>query len=247
MCLCHIDDFEVSIFLTETSTRHSLLTKRKHFREKVPAKLQSNSSRLIDETNNEPVDVEAEYAPILLREESDDNINLDTIPAADEAAATNVARRSKRPRGEEALTDSDSDFHPRDDSGDVPAIEINSDDDEEGAGPPPSKRSRRRVTLGDDDAEGGEAEDPDEKKKLAMEISYEGFAIHGLCLCLVVRRREPTIRMPGSNTVKTAPVGTTTNKSGNVEGRPTGHAVMENWITSTQIPAGSEVGEGVGA
>jgi hypothetical protein len=33
MILMLVEDFEVSIFLTETSTRHSLLTKQKHFRE----------------------------------------------------------------------------------------------------------------------------------------------------------------------------------------------------------------------
>src|SRR5271156_2518737 len=55
-----LDDFEVSIFLTETSTRHSLLTKHKHFREKGKDGLKSNSDKLTgaEATSNEAIQVE---------------------------------------------------------------------------------------------------------------------------------------------------------------------------------------------
>jgi hypothetical protein len=225
------------MFLTETSTRHSLLTKRKHFRDKVPGKLKSNSSRLIDETNTSPVDVEGHSVPILLREESDDdNINLDAIPAVDERTGP---RRNKRQRGE-VVADSDSDFEPLDGDRDVAAIEINSDDDDEEVSSRPPKRTRRLAALDDDK---DETEDPDDKKKMAMEISYEGFAIYGLCLCLIVKRRESTARTGGSR--PSAGTTTSTTLSGNEIG-PGGHATMENWITSTQIPIEAEAAEGAG-
>ena len=69
-----IDDFEVSIFLTETSTRHALLTKHKHFHDTTQTKLTSNSGRLIGETNEAPIDVDiaTELAPALRREESEE-------------------------------------------------------------------------------------------------------------------------------------------------------------------------------
>jgi len=235
--LFQTDDFEVSIFLTETSTRHSLLTKRKYFREKVPGKLQSNSSKLIDETNNEPFDVD-DNVPIL-REDSDDYVNLEAIPTLDGTPTTKRSRRNKRQRGD-AVAESDSELE-SDGNGYVPAIEINSDD-EEIVRPPPSKRSRRGVaTLGDD--EDDDAEDPDDKKKMALEISYEGFAIYGLCLCLIVKRREPTLRPSGN--ARAASTGTTATRSGN-DVRPSGHAVMENWIASTQVPAGADAAEDAG-
>ncbi|KAL2201839.1 hypothetical protein CC79DRAFT_1345477 [Sarocladium strictum] len=195
------DEFEVSMFLTETTTRHSLLAKKKHFREKLPSKMQSNSNKLIAESDFAPVDLDA--VPVL-REDSDGEdapLRLADIPLAQP--------RAQRKRATRPSEDNDSDEALDDD-----AIEIDSDD--EG---PPHKRTKG---LGD---YGGDEED---KKKLAMDISYEGFAIYGRVLCLVVRKRESATQ--GSR------------RAGNsANAKLDGQAKMENWITSTQMPVGDDV------
>ncbi|KAK9440408.1 hypothetical protein VB005_05036 [Metarhizium brunneum] len=202
------DDFEVSMFLTETSTRHSLLTKRKHFRDKGPRMMQSNSTKLIGETNIVPVDVDGEdEVPDLREEDGDDgdDVRLSDIPVA------SAQTRSKRHRDNGNSNARTQNSHVE--AGGQDAIEIDSDADE-----PASKRTR--FPDGPD-----EDEDEDDKKKLTMDVSYEGFAIYGRVLCLVVRKREnktPRPRQDGTN-------------------KPEGQASMENWITSTQIPVGEDV------
>ncbi|KAG6200868.1 hypothetical protein E4U35_000412 [Claviceps purpurea] len=196
------DDFEVSMFLTETATRHSLLSKKKHFRDKGLPMMQSNSTKLIDETNHVPVDVdgEQEIAAILREEDSDDgggNGRLSEIPVA----------RPKRRR--DTTT---SDLHTEESGGSDNAIDLDSDMER-----PVTKRARIPSALGEDASEGEE----DDKKKLAMDVSYEGFAIYGRVLCLVVRRRE--------------------NKTQRLRQDAEGQANMDNWITSTQIPVGEDV------
>jgi len=93
-----------------------------------------------------------------------------------------------------------------------------SGDDEE-AGPPPPKRRKEK----DVDRDGR-----DDKKKLAMDISYEGFAIYGRVLCLVVKRRDGWGARGGMPAVLSG--------GRSQPGRPGGQAMMENWITSTQLP-----------
>lgn len=65
--------------------------------------------------------------------------------------------------------------------------------------------------------------DTDDKKKLAMRTWYDGFSIYGRILCLVVKRR------------------------GNAKGKElaggTGQAMMEEWITSTQMAEGQMMDE----
>lgn len=190
------------MFLTETTTRHSLLTKKKHFRDKLPARMQSNSNKLIAESDQAPVDVDD--VPVL-REDSDDEggpSRLADIPLAQP--------RSLRKRPNRSTEEKGSEEQPEDE-----AIEIDSDEEE-----PPHKRTRG---LGDYGA------DEDEKKKLAMDISYEGFAIYGRVLCLVVRKRDNA---------------TQGNRKGNeaaANEKLDGQAKMENWITSTQMPAGEDM------
>ncbi|KAG5946735.1 hypothetical protein E4U59_003089 [Claviceps monticola] len=196
------DDFEVSMFLTETATRHSLLSKKKHFRDKGLPIMQSNSTKLIDETNHVPVDVdgEQEIAAILRDEDSDDgggNERLSEIPVA----------RPKRRR--DMAT---SDIHTEESGGSDNTIDLDSDTER-----PVTKRARIPSALGEEASEGEE----DDKKKLAMDVSYEGFAIYGRVLCLVVRRRE--------------------NKTQRLRQDAEGQANMDNWITSTQIPVGGDV------
>ncbi len=192
------------MFLTETSTRHSLLSKKKHFREKGPSMMQSNANKLIGETNDQPLDVdEADFAPIRIEEESGDeeNIDLSAIPTAD---AQGGAKRHR-----ESVADTSGVGHG---NADEAAIDLDSDGEE-----PPSKR-RREVPVLDSDNDGEE-----DKKKMAMDVSYEGFAIYGRVLCLVVKRRDGGAK---SNLSSASGVNAAT-----------GQAKMENWITSTQMPA----------
>ncbi|KAJ6789656.1 hypothetical protein PWT90_05595 [Aphanocladium album] len=165
--------------------------------------MQSNASKLVGESNDRPVEVDdADFAPIRLEEESDgeDSINLSAIPTVDTQSG---ARRDRELTADASGLAGDAE---------EAAIELDSDDDE-----PPSKRRREALGLGSDD----EAEE--DKKKMAMDVSYEGFAIYGRVLCLVVKRRDA-----GAKTNQSSASGSNAT---------TGQAKMENWITSTQIPA----------
>lgn len=189
------DDFEVSIFLTETSTRHSLLFKQKHFHDPGKAKIKSNSSKLTGDTDDTPIEVEdGPDMPVLRREESEEDVNLGDLPPADFPEVEELfvpeddddngrsRRSSKRPRA----TGDDG--------------EDSSSDSEE---MPEAKRKKE-----EEDEERG-----DDKKKMAMSTTYDGFAIYGRVLCLIVKRKD------------------TKGKA-----VPAGRAMMEDWITSTQMP-----------
>lgn len=248
----------MSIFLTETSTRHSLLYKHKHFRDTTQTKLTSNSTKLTGASKDAPIDVDdqshreeaaagsaaPDTPPVaLLREESDDDdvIALHDLPTLDQAetATEPIPRVAKRRRGGGEATPDEDDVahdtadvpgsdefeshHSEDDDGD--GLFVDQDSDEAGdTARPPAKRRKDDASAAED--EGGR----DEKKKMAMDISYEGFSIYGRVLCLVVKRREGG--------------GGGGNKGKGVAGRaktgqsapPGGQAMMENWITSTQIP-----------
>lgn len=198
------DDFEVSVFLTETSTRHSLLTKQKFFRDKGPSAIQSNASKLIAETNASPIDVDAnDFAPIRIEEDSDkEGVALSDIPSA------NTRGQAKRQRSNTVENDDSGEFEDAEDDSDS-VIDVDSD-----GHPPLSKRLRGAMKPPAEPE--GQFHD-DYKKKLAMDVSYEGFAIYGRVLCLIVKRKE--------------------NKTQQALG---GQAMMENWITSTQIPVGED-------
>lgn len=250
------DEFEVSIFLPETSTRHSLLYKHKHFRDKTQTKLTSNSTKLTGASRDAPVDAEGEEAlyggsdpvPLIRPEETEDNdvIDLDNIPTIgqDEADAafgeddTDAefisARRSKRRRSEGQPTGGETgDSDQGDDDGDfdVDDIQTGLTDDENGGSDEddmfvdqrPSKRRKEGEPEPGPEAEPVVGVRGDDKKKMAMDISYEGFAIYGRVLCLVVKPRGGAIRSTTSTRSQTA------TQLG-------GQAMMENWITSTQMP-----------
>jgi hypothetical protein len=183
------------MFLTETSTRHSLLTKQKHFRAPQKKGLQSNSQKLTGGTTDTAIEVED--VPAIRREESEeDALNLQDLPAADDFPAV------------EDLSDADSLFA-----------------DDDGDGPRASKRARAATNESSEPLPKRRAppeeEANDDKKKMAMETSYDGFAIYGRVLCLVVKRKDKK----GKGPAKTA-----------------GQAMMEDWITSTQLPAQEDEG-----
>jgi hypothetical protein len=250
------DEFEVSIFLTETNTRHSLLYKHKHFRDKTQTKLTSNSTKLTGASREAPINVEGREdlyngsdSPVLRREESDENeaVVLDDIPTLAEAqveeqpdAVTN--RRSKRRRGQSqprpaatARDDVGSDVDADDDYAPAQAVQIDSSAEDDGHSSDDDLFVDNRPSKRRKEKEAEPAPPADDKKKMAMDISYEGFAIYGRVLCLVVKRRggRPAQATAGSKSQ------TASSQAGN-------QAVMENWITSTQMPAaeGAEELEG---
>lgn len=194
-CADFVEDFEVSIFLTETSDRHSLLTKHKQFRETKPKQLISNSQKLTGNSNNDAIEVDD--VPAIPQEESEDDglDGLRGIPSIAEAEADSLfvdedvgPRRSKRPR-----------------------VPIHGDSE-----PDPSPESeplpkRRKDTEDEDEAI---AEPADTKKKMTMDVSYEGFSIYGRVLCLVVKKRDNRGKGPAGAS----------------------QAMMEEWITATQMP-----------
>lgn len=245
------DDFEVSIFLTETSTRHSLLYKHKHFRDTTQTRLTSNSSKLTGASREAPIDVEAPAegaeGTALVREEEpdDDAVALFDIPTLDEDETTPARvgsppsmRPSKRRRGRGTRLPRDD----GEDGGEPDAEILTSDDGGEG-----EEDGEDELFVGDDDSDGSAAAPPpakrrrdgarpaeheaqrDDKKKLAMDIRYEGFSIYGRVLCLVVKRRDG----PSAGGNAPARAG---RKSGQSAAPGGGQAVMENWITSTQMP-----------
>lgn len=158
-----LDDFEVSIFLTETSTSHAMLTKQKTFTQKP--RLESNASKLTSYFGNNSENAihvhDDEEAPaVLLQEEEDaDEIKLGDIP---EAAAGNTNKRSR---------DTDDDEHV--------FVQSEEDEEEEEAPQPRKKKSKVKDT----------AQDEDDKKKMGIKTAYEGFSIYGRILCLIVKRK----------------------------------------------------------
>ncbi|KAK7962220.1 uncharacterized protein PG986_003045 [Apiospora aurea] len=210
------DDFEVSIFLTETTTRHSLVTKHKHFHDTTQTKLTSNSGRLVGATHEAPLDVDmhaASGAITILREESDDeDLQLDAVPLAPASvtggAATAAAASNRPKRARRDTADAEADDGEQQQGGDS-VFEVIPSSDEDGD---------------DADNEGGPA-----RSKMAMDISYEGFSIYGRVLCLVVKRRDQS-NATGSGGGGAIGKG----KQGG------GTAMMENFIISTQVPAGAE-------
>ncbi|KAK3647679.1 hypothetical protein LTR56_007908 [Elasticomyces elasticus] len=161
------DDFEITIFLTELSTRHSLLTKQKSFTEKP--KLKPTGNRLTGWLNNSdsPIHiVDDGKVPEVLREE-EDVLNLEDIPE--------VGSSSKR---KAATVDDDE------------PLFVSSDDEEFFLTQQerPNKRRKKGKEPVQEPAE-PEEQVEDDKKKLAMNTSYDGFSIYGRILCLLVKRK----------------------------------------------------------
>ncbi|KAL9025962.1 MAG: hypothetical protein Q9196_005300 [Gyalolechia fulgens] len=154
------DDFEVVVFLTETSSRHAILHKEKRATtEKV--RLGSTGKKLTGQgTQDVPVEIADAIEPAVRREESQEEKRLDltSIAAAhDEDGPMTDAH-------EENLFVSGSSSPAFDD-------------------PKPLTSMRSNIVPGDEDA------DTDDKKELALRTSYDGFSIYGRILCLVVKRR----------------------------------------------------------
>lgn len=87
---------------------------------------------------------------------------------------------------------------------------LDGSDEEEPQESRSARRQRHKQSSEPMDFDGGE----DDKKKLKLYTTYDGFSIYGRILCLVVKRRGLA--------------------RGKEPVRGTGQAMMEEWITSTQ-------------
>ncbi|GAB7358507.1 hypothetical protein MBLNU230_g2570t1 [Neophaeotheca triangularis] len=175
------EDFEVAIFLKETSTRHSLLTKRKEFAGEGK-RLKGNGKGLagwLNKGSEGPIVVDDDEVPEVLREESGEK-PMDEIP---EMGDENVAG-GKRKAGAD---------------GDEDALFVSSSDEEFFQTQRESRANKRQKRAkGSETAPAEpEPEPEDDKKKLGMNTSYDGFSIYGRILCLIVKRTGK----------KTAPAG----------------------------------------
>lgn len=207
------DEFEVSIFLTELSTRHSLLTKHKDLGNQS-SRIKSNSGKLTswltrgDDERLVDVDGDA-VSPPILREEEEDVINLDDIPDVTteqhDGGTALQSRKRSRDDGEDALF-------------------VNEDSESDDAFEPIDGRPDKRQRNGEDiPEEVGEQGRTDDKKKLGFNTTYDGFSIYGRILCLVVKRRG--------------------GKAEAGLGSPdTRQQMLENWV-STQAAQNQEAGD----
>jgi hypothetical protein len=134
---------------------------------------------------------------VAIQEEEEEHIDLDALPEAPHTADDRVG------------LDSDD------------ALFVSSDS-EDGASQtqrnPPLRRrrpQREEDEPPDKTAEDGDGEDDagDDKKKLGLRTMYDGFAIYGRILCLIVKRRGVALNTPKISS---------------------SHAMMENWV-STQV------------
>ena len=138
-----------------------------------------------------PLEVADKDDITFIREEShgDTGIHMDEIPVAGEGPGDG----SQRPQ--------------HDDGGSL-FVSDRSDDEAATGG------SRRARVIKEESVGLGSPAGEDDKKKMALNTTYDGFTIYGRILCLVVKRR-----------------GTATGKE--LAGGA-GQAMMEDWISSTQ-------------
>lgn len=193
----HPDDFEVSVFLTEVSARHAILRKEKRVKSEK-AKLGTTEGRFTGEgTRDVPVEI-GDGGADLIREEGQEgnDINLNDIPLEGGHADGDLSPPNAGSEQELFVSD-DSD-----------------DSDEEKLRRNKSKSHRAEFRQNPTDVDDVEAD----KKKLALNTTYDGFSIYGKILCLVVKRRGMA--------------------KGKELAGGAGKAMMEEWIASTQMGEG---------
>ena len=144
-------------------------------------------------TRDAPVEIADAAVPGLVREESDEEVRIADLPAAGGEGGYGRAGVAKEESGEGLFV---------------------SDGDEDGEEVSSGKEDKD-ISMGG--GEGGE----DDKKKLSLNTTYDGFSIYGRILCLVVKRK-----------------GTVKGKEAAVGSAGSGQAMMEEWISSTQMAEG---------
>lgn len=186
----------MAVFLTEVSARHTLLRK-----EKI---VKSEKTRLgivggkLTGAGTVDLPLEVDNAPELenlgVESPEEEPTNLRDIPMADHGEGSNSAEHS--PASEQSLFVSD-------DSAEDGSSRIQRHQD---------ARSKHEPTSIDPE------NSADDKKKMLLHTTYDGFAIYGRILCLVVKRRGVS--------------------KGKDRGGGSGQAMMEEWIASTQLVEG---------
>lgn len=146
-------------------------------------------------TEDIPLEVVEQDDIAFIREEShgDTGIHMDEIPVA-------------------GVGPDDGSQRPQHDDGGSLFVSDRSDDEAATGGPP-----QARIVKGESVAVVSRASE-DDKKKMTLSTTYDGFTIYGRILCLVVKRR-----------------GTARGKE--LAGGA-GQAMMEEWISSTQAAEG---------
>lgn len=184
-----LDDFEVAIFLTEVSARHSILRKEKRALGEKKPRLGTTEGKLTGAgTMDLPVEVDQDGDVEITREEDlETRTELLNVPLAKHSGE----HLEPGSRGEEGHF-------------------VSVDSEEETQKPRSAQRQPQKRVSESLDFDGGE----DDKKKLKLHTTYDGFSIYGRILCLVVKRRGLA--------------------RGKEPARGTGQAMMEEWITSTQ-------------
>ena len=174
--------------MTETSSRHAILKKDKRAKSEKP-RLGTTKGRLTGAgTQDVPVDVDEEGSRLIIREE-----NLEDA----ETALRSIPVAGESPQGE-----AQGPNRGRDNS-----LFVSEDSDD----------AHLRLVK-EESVQPSRLDGEDDKKKLALGTTYDGFTIYGRILCLVVKRK------------------------GNVRGKEVaggaGQAMMEEWIASTQAVEG---------
>jgi len=186
--------------LTETSSRHALLKKDKRAKSEKSSWGITKGRLTGAGTQDVPVDVEGGTDMPMVREESQENQDtaLGDIPLARNSPINGDAHAAHAaPQGGR-----DSLF----------VSEGSEDEQFQAQGDPlPTNEKRESVPIGQGDRK-------DDKKKLALNTTYDGFTIYGRILCLVIKRRG--------------------SARGREQAGVSGQAMMEEWIASTQAGEG---------
>ena len=204
------EDFEVVMFLTEGLTRHSLITKQKAFGNKP--KIQSTGNKLTGWLNG----ANDKENPITLEDDGEvpEGLRLEDGPGLRDLSLADGGKGTAKRKADDEEDEADNE-----------ALFVSSDDEvtfqTQRAAPVKRRKGTRQQNKtpgSNEDAEtgsGNEAadEDNDDKKKLALKTTYDGYSIYGRILCLIVKRKGK----------KAAP--------GAVSG---GSQMMEEWV-STQV------------
>lgn len=180
------EDFEAAVFLTDVGTRHSVCVKVKDFGAKKK-RLGSNSGKLTGWLGGKD-------RPVELGDDGDND------EEEDEEAGPVILQESDEEQT--PLQAAATVTKPRRKATTVLEEEVSED---EGFMQTQAAKSSKRV--GDDASGDGE----DDKKKLGMNLSYDGFAIYGKILCLVVKRRKG---------------------QSSYDGPADGRQMLENWVST---------------
>lgn len=185
----------MAVFLTEVSSRHAILRKDQILPKEKPRLGTKKGKMAMVGTRDTPLAVEdGEDFHVAGDEDLEGHVNLEEIPMAsadEEEGDLNQGGRQE----ERGATVSDDSGDGRTQRQSMPCLK--------GINPSPMPITSER--------------NEDDKKKMAVKTTYDGFSIHGRILCLVVKRKGIAGR-------------------GQVGG--TGQAMMEEWIASTQMGDG---------